>query len=328
MGSWSVYCGISNIAITAGQKCVLLPLKKTTNEYYEYSPATLPIFGEYDDYGGIENVELNDNTKFIESEFDCTIDEFCHFFTRGCVRTDEDDFPTKLLENELLKKWTFTFIDRKVYDFMIKHAQNGFGGRGYFDMGNPELLTYIGFQYLHENGDGRYKKVWKFDGKEFGSDGTWLNFLGNKQGVYTFEDLSEIVNIPEDRKWLSGKTEWQIWKIFNDEKRLELLCSGVGVSRQYIMGVELFERLNKEYGTMSDKFAYKYLQDLDKFGDSLADMVNLQVNLRPMSGYLQPHKLYVTPQCGEYEEHQILLDKFAEINREYVEEREEFYNED
>jgi hypothetical protein len=54
-GSWSVYCGISNISITSGNDCVLLPLKETNGEYHRYSPATLPIFGKYNDYGGIEH---------------------------------------------------------------------------------------------------------------------------------------------------------------------------------------------------------------------------------------------------------------------------------
>jgi hypothetical protein len=49
MGSWSV-CGISNISITSGNDCVLLPLKETNGEYHRYSPTTLPIFGKYNDY--------------------------------------------------------------------------------------------------------------------------------------------------------------------------------------------------------------------------------------------------------------------------------------
>jgi hypothetical protein len=32
--------------------------------------------------------------------------------------------------------------------------------------------------------------------------------------------------------------------------------------------------------------------------------------------------LYLTPQCGEYDHHQILLDGFAKINKSYI------YNED
>ena len=41
MGSWSVYCGLSNLAITSGQECVFLPLKKNNRGYLPYIPATL-----------------------------------------------------------------------------------------------------------------------------------------------------------------------------------------------------------------------------------------------------------------------------------------------
>lgn len=119
MGSWSVYCSISQIAITAGHDCVLLPLKENKHdERGGYVPATLPIFGSYDDYGGIENIVKDENTDYIEETFDCTIEEFCEFFTRGCIRTDENGFPQKLLENKTLTSWKFMFIDRKVFDLV------------------------------------------------------------------------------------------------------------------------------------------------------------------------------------------------------------------
>lgn len=49
MGSWSVYCGISQIAITSGDKCVLLPLKESDGNragYLPYLPAALPNYSE------------------------------------------------------------------------------------------------------------------------------------------------------------------------------------------------------------------------------------------------------------------------------------------
>lgn len=37
----------------------------------------------------------------------------------------------------------------------------------------------------------------------------------------------------------------------------------------------------------------------------------------------EPIKHYITPQCGEYEEHQLILDGFADINRKNVKEQKE-----
>lgn len=81
MGSWSVNCGISNISITSGNDCVLLPLKKNTEYegYLPYLPATLPIFGTYDDYGGLEDILKDDNTKLIAKHFNITIEKFVQY---------------------------------------------------------------------------------------------------------------------------------------------------------------------------------------------------------------------------------------------------------
>jgi hypothetical protein len=59
----------------------------------------------------------------------------------------------------------------------------------------------------------------------------------------------------------------------------------------------------------------KYVINLDKFGDGLAELVIVRHNLYPMSGCFNPYILYLTPQCGEYQSHQVLLEKFAEINK-------------
>lgn len=89
MGSWSVNCGISNITITAGTECVLLPLKTNENGegYLPYLPATLPIFGEYDDYGGIENIIEDDGQTsvrvFYNPDQNCNIDYYVHADSTG-----------------------------------------------------------------------------------------------------------------------------------------------------------------------------------------------------------------------------------------------------
>ena len=62
----------------------------------------------------------------------------------------------------------------------------------------------------------------------------------------------------------------------------------------------------------------KYYLDLDRFGDRIVGLINIMHNIYPMSGRFAPHVLYLTPQCGEYKEHQVLLEKFAEINKTYV----------
>jgi hypothetical protein len=42
-----------------------------------------------------------------------------------------------------------------------------------------------------------------------------------------------------------------------------------------------------------------------------------------MSGAFEPMQQYLTPQCGEYEQHQLILNKFVEINKTYLRDKEE-----
>lgn len=76
MGCWNATCNISNLPIYAGDDIVLILLMQTTqnvefNVCYptdNFVPYAFPIFGKYDDYGGIEEIEVfPENEKLIRS---------------------------------------------------------------------------------------------------------------------------------------------------------------------------------------------------------------------------------------------------------------------
>lgn len=351
MGSWSVYCGISQIAITSGQQCVLLPLKKSQGNYYysEYLPATLPIFGEYDDYGGIENVVKDENTKLIEEHFGCTIEDFCQFFTRGCVRDDEDDFPKDLKKNEEMKGWTFMFIDRKVYDFMSTHGDKG--EIGHHPMGNPKILEFMGFVKQEEkSGDKRYEDVWKYNDFIVWSDGEWCQIPNSNAAIYnvdgSYSALSDHIELNDNMKLLAKKSTIQVWHLMDKKWLGQNLFGIIGKSSYSAFDddfYDFFEKSLRESGKTEEEIDEiigkrkniplktimdKYVNDMENFGCGLSELSNIRHNLYPMSGDFKPHQLYVTPQCGEYGEHQILLDEFAKINKEIATERGYFDDEE
>lgn len=355
MGSWSVYCGISQIAITSGQPCVLLPLYKKAYQEYTYKthmPATLPIFGEYDDYGGLENIEKNSNTVLIEKHFKCKIEDFCQYFTRGCIRDDEDDFPKKLKKNEEIKNWTFMFIDRQVYNFMTTHTSKHI--RGHLDFGRPEILKLLGFEFVHKDTNKktnkssdpkRYDQIWKFDNKEFQSDGHWLHY--GKESVHTFKGeysaLSDYIKIPEDKMWLAEKSMVELWEYLDkntalgfltvpltgthysgghsllddiDEDELDALIGEITATKEKGESVaEIFAKI-KAKPKKPKNLQKTYFDEYKTFGNTLMQLSILMSNMHCMSGDFKPYTLYLTPQCGEYAEHQVLLDKFAAINKE------------
>lgn len=107
MGSFSLSCGVTGLSITAGDKCVMLPItanvspflslngpkvvpKATmrTSAYIVYNsdlwvPAMLPIHGEYDDYGGLEEIIEDDNTRVLEERYGLTIEEIISIICDG-----------------------------------------------------------------------------------------------------------------------------------------------------------------------------------------------------------------------------------------------------
>jgi len=122
MGSYDVCCSVSNVTINCGDPAVYIPLE--SYKYREgnipsdgnnmliypgcfYTPATLPIFGEYDDYGRIGYIEKNQNTEILEVFFDTKIEDIC------------DLHGNKSLTNII----SGMFVHRSIFESLIKAGQ-------------------------------------------------------------------------------------------------------------------------------------------------------------------------------------------------------------
>lgn len=116
MGCFNLKCAISNKTIQYGDKVAVLPLIK--NEYRsdikdsimiyhndKFNFATLPVFGEYDEYGGIENIESSPGLKDMLNDHneDVNLDP-----------KDNDE-----LINRVLNKQPLMHIKRELYDYLM-----------------------------------------------------------------------------------------------------------------------------------------------------------------------------------------------------------------
>jgi len=321
MGSWSVYCGISQTTITSGQKCVVLPLRKGRSYPDKpYVPAAPPIFGKYDDYGGLEDVEDNEYIQLIENHFNCKIEEFSHFFTRGIHRPDE--CLKSLVENEEIKDCEFMFIDRAVYDFLIGYADedNSFN----LEMGNPAVLKLLGFEYIGEDTENktydpkRFKYCWRLQGKDFHSDGEWLHY--GKEGIYRIQgsnnssSLTKYVDLPEDKAWLTKATMAKLWSYLEKKDAKKYIFASIGYSSSDHLK-ELLETLSLR---SDESLLGKIKENYSIYGQAFADLTNLIHNLYYFSQYLQPYEPYTTPQCGERKVALEIQSKFIEIQKSYL----------
>lgn len=339
MGSWSVCCGISNIAITSGNECCILPIKKSVDsETREWKPATLPIFGRYNDYGGIEDIVKDDNTEFIEKHFGVSIDDFCTFLVDGKFTYDRDEAKdvTKNIKNiEEIQDWRFMWIDKQVYDYMKIFNDKWY--KGHNDYGTPKFMELFGFELVAEtklafkNYDPkRFCKLYRNkDGVEFFSDGKTLLATGEKGSyVYSFgkgkdnsTSLEHFFDVPEKFQYLTQKSQAETWRLMERDEQIEHIGSIIA-GRMAISNLR-FDRMLGKNKNKEKTIDIKYLDSLEVFGDRLVELININNNLYPMSGCFEPHKLYLTPQCGEHERHQQILEKFAEINKSYCQNEDE-----
>lgn len=333
MGSWSVSCGISNIAITSGNKCVLLPLIKDKGEYGGYAPVTLPIFGDYDDYGGLENIIEDENTKLIEEHLGITISEFVEYLVDGKFTYHRDEVdPTiqKLKDNGRfyeVENCRFMWIDKQVYDFMVVNIDNH--SKGNLDYGTQEMLTALGFTLVETSTEfpnydpKRFKEKWiKGDFEVYSDKKTMLSmtnqylFYFGKGGTNSIETYFEI---PDELQYLKTKTKNEAWRVLKpiEQKRiLGYIFGNKGYNLDMEGALSFLTGIKPKPKTILEK----YLANLDVFGDKIVGLINIRENLHPMSGRFYPHVLYLTPQCGEHNHHQKILEAFVKINKTYLDE--------
>jgi len=113
MGSYSHTCKLSNLPITYGVPVVLIVMKpmgklfdnseESLSKYgstymcsnegprLKYSPVWFPIKGEYNDYGGIQEIVKDDNTAILEAYYDLTIEQIMEIVTSGRKDDGYDD---------------------------------------------------------------------------------------------------------------------------------------------------------------------------------------------------------------------------------------------
>ena len=236
MGHFSYTCHLSGLPITGGTKCVLLPLI-SKNKVYEidteslkrfgvgsiisndgpnvyFNELTFPIFGTYNEYGGLEKIQKDDNTIVLEKFFnlkieeivDCILDGRKYQFKVDEENGKEDEFGLSVSKAKLnFKKYpnqmlliraSATWYRKDVYDEVIKKYR-AYPSKDYsdkLDLGVPGLLTSLGFKRGKEQKKSRYNIPFTKDDLTIWSDGNWLSDKcgeSNNFGIYSLKKLKE-----------------------------------------------------------------------------------------------------------------------------------------
>lgn len=225
MGSFNVSCGVSRLSIGPGTPMVLIPLVPVDTKWSDRYvgafvvsnegpraanvPFTLPIFGEYNDYGTLENVEEDENTEAIEKFFGCSIGDFVDHVCRPW------DADSKIGNENMPKKPLGMFVHRKVYDWMANNHQSEYDtdkntsyNQSYVSAYLLKLCDFVEGEKSPDNSK-RYNRPFKhpeIEGLTIWSDGTWIEVeMNNKKvdsWIYNPEDLVQFLkkqslNVPE-----------------------------------------------------------------------------------------------------------------------------------
>lgn len=218
MGCFHVSCGVSRISMGGGEKCVLIPLVTVDPkeaEHYDgafvvsndgpkavYVPFALPIYGTYNDYGTMEEIEEDSNTAAIEKFFGCKIEKFVD---RCCRQFDNE----KCGNDKMPKAPLGMFVQREVFEWMANTQLTEYNDKAEcnafedYEM-NSHTLRIIGFVEGEKAKRERYDRPFthpEIPGLVLWSDGTWLEveLKGKKTPAWIYHPTN-LVKFLEEKK--------------------------------------------------------------------------------------------------------------------------------
>lgn len=238
------------------------------------------------------------------------------------------------------------WIDGEVYDFLRNFHPIEYDRAGYFDIGNPDILNYLGFVHVGESGVERFTQKYVYDkdgvNLELVSDGTWAHYKTKKMKKFdgSAYNMSDFKKLGVDVLNLENIESQNAHRILNVEKKFEKLGYIIGIRYNYYENLRWFKMMKELAGEVNtnldmefwvkqmslDPMTKKYaslISTSEEICDGLADLVTIRKNMHSGSYTWTPMKLYLTPQCGEYKTHQKLLEGFAKINSGLVGEEED-----
>ena len=126
MGSFYSSCSISHMTLSNQKTSVLLLIPGWETDIHDhrgmivssenaqafYSPFGFPIHGEYYDYGYLDNIKEDVNTKMLEEFFNMDISEIIKYIGRP------DDIPENIKNKELYNSLSMTYFRTEVLEYL------------------------------------------------------------------------------------------------------------------------------------------------------------------------------------------------------------------
>lgn len=246
MGCFNQMPFLSHIPLTAGAPAALifmLPEGDGHAVYHtdNYKPVFLPVFGDYDDYGKIENVERDFNVACIEKFFGKDIDTIIREVDDNLVGRDQDDDEGFAAASNfrVYEKLVFTLEHRAYWDALGASYEHTWYENGY---ATPYFLEdVLGLAEEEKKGeDKRFNRMYCIpgvNGYKIASDGTWSQIVDAK----TWAQVHDL------QKTFPGATDYGT---YTPAQMARVLSAVTG--EDYVAKVPEKMKVRSTYGTMYD----------------------------------------------------------------------------
>lgn len=220
MGHFSYSCQLSGLPITSGTKCAIVPMLPRGNfhdngeAYFRkfgksnfcsnegvnvfFNESLFPIFGEYNEYGGIENIIKDDNVKCLEEYYELSIEDICtvlcddrkeEFNEGGDFCESVGILKKKNPKHMQLLRMSIVWLHADFYNKLSKEKTgNNFWDK--LDIGVPSLLKKLGFKFVEKTKKDRYNQLFEKGGLQIYSDGNWIS-VQTTNSIYSLSDLKK-----------------------------------------------------------------------------------------------------------------------------------------
>lgn len=166
MGCWYGTCMVTNLPIYEGDKIALFILKENASRkqhsycytHGEYALHTLPVFGEYNDYGGIQELDAQTDAEIkalVSQQLEMGELSLEDFINNEILRGNEKEFVAVMMHYGIYKQLIAEISNRvpynntKTYGQLIRNLMEKFkavelGGLGGIPYGLPTEMRYAG----------------------------------------------------------------------------------------------------------------------------------------------------------------------------------------
>ncbi len=311
MGSFNVSCCLSNSSISYGDKIgqILMvpaydqPYGYIGNDAYictnygassVYRAIALPIFGEYNDYGQLENIVRDNNVLCLEKYFGIPIEEISN-----SISSYYDGDVHKKLENV-----SSTFVLKNIYkSFALLSLKNG--GSVYNSCTlSTDLLEKIGFEFVKHIDKDKLFKHKSSNRIYIASDGEFSRLVEKSNESFIDLDYS-CYNLEQLQKsW------WELLKRklnFDEYKKISCFYYE---HEEHIKAAEIMKGIGFGIRTRPNSVLHEQKMFWDIYENSIlknkkwvnkmvCDYLGVVSTLGSINKILMP--TYIGPQCGNYD---------------------------